>query len=91
MAVEIVTKEDLQLFRMQLLNDIRELFAPRENGVQKQWLKNSDVRQLLKISSNTVQRLRIAGKLKSSKVGGVHYYRYEDVQQLLESGLKIAP
>lgn len=90
MAVEIVTKEDLQLFRMQLLNDIRELFAPRENGVQKQWLKNSDVRQLLKISSNTVQRLRIAGKLKSSKVGGVHYYRYEDVQQLLESGLKIA-
>lgn len=90
MAVDIVTKEDLQLFRMQLLNDIRELFAPRENGVQKQWLKNSDVRQLLKISSNTVQRLRIAGKLKSSKVGGVHYYRYEDVQQLLESGLKIA-
>ncbi|HUC81937.1 MAG TPA: helix-turn-helix domain-containing protein [Flavisolibacter sp.] len=85
-----MTKEDLQLFRMQLLNDIRELFAPRENGVQKQWLKNSDVRQLLKISSNTVQRLRIAGKLKSSKVGGVHYYRYEDVQQLLESGLKIA-
>ena len=89
MAVEIVTKEDLQLFRMQLLNDIRDLFAPKEKGEQKQWLKNSEVRQLLKVSSNTVQRLRIAGKLKSSKVGGVHYYRYEDVQGLLESGLKM--
>jgi hypothetical protein len=43
---------------------------------------------LLKVSSNTVQRLRIAGKLKSSKVGGFHYYRLEDVEKLLESGFQ---
>ena len=90
MAVEIVTREDLQLFRVQLLNDLKELLTPKESKEEHQWLKNSEVKKLLNISSNTIQRLRIAGKLRSSKIGGVHYYRYEDVQDLLSSGLKQA-
>jgi excisionase family DNA binding protein len=52
----------------------------------KEWLKNSEVRKLLKVSSNTVQRLRISGKLPSTKVGGVHYYRRDDIEKLLDSG-----
>ena len=87
MPVEIVTREDLQAFRLQLLSDIRQLFSTSEEPAQKQWLKNADVRRLLNISSNTVQRLRISGKLKSSKLGGVHYYRLEDIEKLLESGV----
>ncbi len=90
MAVEIVTREDLQLFRVQLLNDLKELLQPKESKEEHPWLKNSEVKKLLNISSNTIQRLRIAGKLRSSKLGGVHYYRYEDVQDLLLSGLKQA-
>ena len=39
--------------------------------------------KLLKVSANTIQRLRIAGKLKATKVGGVHYYRYEDIEKML--------
>ena len=85
MAIEIVTKEDLQQFRMQLLNDLRQLMMPQEAKLAKPWLKNSEVRKLLGISSNTIQRLRIAGKLRSSKVGGVHYYRYEDIEKLMDS------
>ena len=83
MGLEVITKEDLQQFRLQLLNDIREMFKPQEGKLVKPWLKNSEVRKLLNISSNTVQRLRIAGKLRSSKVGGIHYYRYEDIEKLL--------
>lgn len=85
MAIEVITKDDLQQFRMQLLNDLRELIKPSEAKLVKPWLKNSEVRELLNISSNTVQRLRIAGKLRSSKVGGIHYYRYEDIEKLLNS------
>lgn len=86
MAVEVVTKEDLQAFRIQLLNDIKLLIHPfGEFRVEKPWLKNKEVMELLNISSNTVQRLRISGKLHSSKVGGVHYYRYEDIVQLLNN------
>ena len=85
MAIEIVTKEDLHAFRMQLLNDIRLLLIPQEAKLIKPWLKNAEVKRLLGISSNTIQRLRIAGKLRSTKVGGVHYYRYEDIEKLLNS------
>jgi hypothetical protein len=88
MTVEFITREDLQLFRLQLLGDLKQLFGTSEIKMPKQWLKNSDVRKLLNVSSNTVQRLRISGKLKSSKVGGVHYYRLVDVERLLEGGFK---
>jgi Helix-turn-helix domain len=88
MEVEIVTKEDLQAFRVQLVNEIRQILQATQPKAEKQWLKNSDVKKLLNISSNTIQRLRISGKLKSSKIGGVHYYRYEDIELLLESGFE---
>jgi len=85
MSIEVVTKDDLQSFRMQLLNDIRQLLSPQDAKLIKPWLKNTEVKKLLGVSSNTVQRLRIAGKLRSTKVGGVHYYRYEDIEKLLNS------
>lgn len=84
--MEWVTKADLDEFRLQLVDDIRSLLASREERSAKPWLKNADVRKLLGVSSNTIQRLRIAGKLRSSKVGGIHYYRFEDIQQLMEAG-----
>jgi hypothetical protein len=85
MSIEVITKDDLQTFRMQLLSDIRQLLIPQEAKLIKPWLKNNEVKQLLGISSNTIQRLRIAGKLRSTKVGGVHYYRYEDIEKLLNN------
>lgn len=87
MAVEVITREDLQAFRLQLLNDIRELVSAVPPKQPKEWLKSSDVRKLLKVSANTVQRLRISGKLRSSKLGGVHYYRREDIEKLLEGSM----
>jgi len=83
MSIEVITKEDLQQFRIQLLNDIRNLLRPSESKLAKPWLRNSEVRKLLNISSNTIQRLRISGQLRSSKVGGIHYYRYEDIERML--------
>lgn len=86
MAIEIVTKEDLQAFRVQLLNDLKQFLETTQPPV-KHWLKNADVMKLLNVSANTVQRLRISGKLKSSKLGGVHYYRHEDIEEALRKGL----
>jgi hypothetical protein len=85
MSIELITKEDLQQFRMLLLNDLRQMLETSKAKLAKPWLKNAEVKKLLNISSNTVQRLRIAGKLRSSKVGGIHYYRYEDIEKLLNS------
>ena len=86
MAIEVVTKDDLQQFRIQLINDIKLLIGSPEKTLDKQWLKNAEVKKILNISSNTIQRLRIAGKLRSSKIGGVHYYRYADIEKMLNEG-----
>jgi hypothetical protein len=45
MAQEIITLEDLQKFRLQLLGDPRRLLQ-QPNHSQKQWLKSSEVRCL---------------------------------------------
>ena len=83
MNVEILTKEDLQAFRVQLLNDIRELFAAKPKASEKVWLKSSEVRKVLKISSNTLQNLRITGKLHPTKLGGIFYYSQDEINGLL--------
>jgi hypothetical protein len=44
MAIEVVTKDDLQELRLQLLNDIRHLISPREAKLVKPWLKNAEVK-----------------------------------------------
>lgn len=84
MALEIVTKEDLQEFKNDLLQELKNLLLPKSNN-QKQWLRSADVKVLLKISSGTLQNMRINGTLRYSKVGGTLYYNYEDIEKLLQS------
>jgi len=84
MALEIVTKEDLQEFKNDLLQELKTLLLPKSNS-QKQWLRSADVKALLKISSGTLQNMRINGTLRYSKVGGTLYYNYEDIEKLLQS------
>ena len=41
---------------------------------------------MLGISPGTLQNLRINGTLTYSKIGGMMYYRYQDIMKLLEKG-----
>ena len=51
--------------------------------IEKKWLKSNEVRKILKISSGTLQTLRINGTLQYSKVGGTIYYNYQDIEKML--------
>ena len=84
MAISIITKEDLQQFKVELLEGIKELLHDNTTE-QKLWLRTSEVKKLLNISSGTLQNLRINGTLSCSKVGGTLYYNYKDIQKLMES------
>jgi Helix-turn-helix domain len=84
MAIEVVTKEDLNEFRTLLLNDFAKLLQTKPQQV-KQWLKSSEVRKLLNISPGTLQTLRINKTLSYTKVGGIIYYAHQDIEKLLES------
>ncbi|MBB6611803.1 helix-turn-helix domain-containing protein [Pontibacter sp. Tf4] len=83
MAVEIITKEDLQQFRRELLEDFRQLLQSKQPDPVREVLRSAEVRRLLKISPATLQTLRINGTLPYTKVGGTLYYRMEDIHKLL--------
>jgi len=84
MQLEIITKDDLKQFKTELLNDIKDIVKPQEK-VQK-WLKSAEVRKMLNISPGTLQNLRINGTLRFTKIGGMMYYKLEDINMLLEGG-----
>lgn len=83
MQLEFINKEDLEVFRVRLLEDIKLLLSQDRPVGNKPWLRGNEVRKLLSISAGSLQSLRISGKLKSSKVGGIHYYRYEDIETMM--------
>jgi Helix-turn-helix domain len=81
MTMEVITKEDLNEFRKLLMNDIKEII---QGKAQKQWLKSNEVRKLLNISPGTLQNMRINGTLSYTKIGGIIYYSYNDIDKVLE-------
>ena len=84
MATEILTQEDLKQFRLQLLEDLKVHFS-QATATPKQWLKSSEVRKMLSISHGTLQNLRVNGTLPYKKLGGTMFYKYDDIERLLES------
>jgi hypothetical protein len=84
MAIEILTKADLCEFRKSLLEDFREILKEK-NDQSKKWIKSTEVRKLLNISSGTLQNLRINGTLSYTKIGGIIYYANQDIDKLLEN------
>ncbi len=86
-AIELITKEDLKNFKTELLTEIKQILKPGA-GESKKWLKSNEVRKLLNISPGTLQNLRINGTLRFTKIGGMMYYKLEDIHKLLEGGLQ---
>lgn len=82
MAIEVITREDLNEFRTLLLKDLQELIHSKPVQTKK-WLKSIEVRKLLNISPGTLQNLRINGTLTYTKIGGIMYYDNADIDKLL--------
>ncbi|AMR32531.1 MULTISPECIES: helix-turn-helix domain-containing protein [unclassified Mucilaginibacter] len=86
MNIEIITKDDLRRIE-NLLGEIKGLIKPGQ-AQSKQWLKSYEVRKLLNISPGTLQNLRVNGTLRYTKIGGLLYYKLEDIEKLLEGNSK---
>jgi hypothetical protein len=85
MTANIVTVEDLQNFKKELIQEIKKLLSERSATTPvRKWLKSHEVRRLLTISPGTLQHLRVNGTLPFTKIGGVIFYDHDDVQKMLE-------
>jgi len=89
MATEIITREDLEEFGNKLIDQIKALVGGGSTqGNQSKWIKSYQVKNLLKISSNTLQTLRDNGTLPFTKIGGILYYSFEDIQKVLRGEIQ---
>lgn len=78
---EIATKADIQ----EVLVAIQKLqSAFNVNTVEQKFLRSADVRKMLNISDSTLQRLRISSALKAKKINGTWFYKFEDIQNIMD-------
>lgn len=85
-ANQLITVDDLMQFKNQLLDELLTALKSQTGAVPKKWMKSHEVRKLLKISPGTLQTLKSSGIIPYSKMGGVHFYDYEDIQRVLQAG-----
>ena len=80
MALEVLTADDLEKFRVRMLSDIENLLDRKQ---PKKWLRTQEVMELLGISEVTLQTLRNRGQIPFSKLGGTCYYSTEAIDDYL--------
>jgi len=84
MAATILTTEDLMEFKLDLIEDIKNLFRENTGNKLKKWLKTNEVKNLLGVSNGTLQNLRVNGTISYTKIGGTLYYDYDEILNTLE-------
>ena len=84
MATQIITLDDLDDFRLKLLEDVKVVLSNRPEPDKNKWLKSVEVMNMLNITKNTLHKYRENGVLYAKKVGGIYLYGYHDIQELLK-------
>ena len=80
-AIESKTFEQMKERFKDFSNQVRSLCGNNRNN--EQWISNTEVCELLKISHRTLQSYRDNGTLPYSQIGRKCYYKALDVEQLL--------
>ncbi|HEY0653293.1 MAG TPA: helix-turn-helix domain-containing protein [Chryseosolibacter sp.] len=81
---QIVTLGDLEALKSDLIQEIKSILNKTTTAPTKKWLKSTEVKKLLGISTGTLQTLRLNGTLSHSKVGGIIFYNHDQILKLLE-------
>ena len=84
MSLEIITKTDFNAFKLELRDLILEILN-NSQPFKKEILSNEELLELLNVSSSTLRKYRVTGKLTYSKVDGLIYYEYKDIQNFIRS------
>lgn len=89
MSTTIATLEDLQSFKEEIIQEIQKMKTSSATAnSKKRWIRNTELQELLGISSSSIQNLRNNGTLPFTKLSGTIYYDVEQIDKLLSKGLK---
>lgn len=84
MPANIVTTEDLEQFKEEMLSEIKELLTKNDRITIDKWIKSNKVMDKLGISPGTLQNFRINGTIPFTKLNGIIYYDEEKINEILE-------
>lgn len=81
---QLVTVEDLENLKLELISVIRQLMSDRNGRTTKKWLKSAEVRKLFGFSPGKLQSIRDSGLLAFTKIGGNIYYDHDDLFRMFD-------
>ncbi len=84
MAVTVITQEELDSFKVDLLYAIELLLENKGSISSKRWLKTPEIIEKLGISQSKLQKLRNEGTFPYTKVSGMVFYDYEGILKVFE-------
>lgn len=83
MPASIVTTEDLERFKEEMLFEIKELLIKNERITIDSWIKSGKVMDKLEISPGTLQNFRVNNTIPFTKLGGIIYYDEVKINEIL--------
>jgi len=78
----IITKEDFDQFKAELLSEIKTIF--KANIKKAKWIRSADVREMLNISDGTLQARRVKGLIPAYQLDKTWFYKYEEIVKVME-------
>jgi len=84
MPTQIITTDDLREFKIELLDDIKKLLKIRADMANKRYLKSQELMKILKVSSGTLQTMRINGTLPYTKICGIYFYDPDEISNVMK-------
>ena len=81
MHIEVITKNDLDLLKQEIINSVSNLL--KDQTSTSQWLKSVHVREMLNISAGTLQSYRENGKIPYTRIGETIFYDRKEIEKVL--------
>lgn len=78
-----ITKDDLTTLKKEIIEEIKEVLNPQ--SASPEFLRSSQVKQVLGCSDSKLETLRKNGTLTYTKIGGSLYYSQKDISKLFQN------
>ncbi len=82
--MEPLTKEDLISFKQDLIVEIKEILSNNKPPEESEYLTTSETKSMLRVSTNSLVKIRNVFGLKRIQILGKFYYLKSEIQALLE-------
>jgi excisionase family DNA binding protein len=83
--MEVITKKDLAILKNELIKEFKSALQNKPEE-KSEWLKTWEVKKLVGLSNGTLQKMRNEGTIPFTKLGGLIFYKKEDVLALMQNG-----